>query len=415
MHSTGTHRLGAALLALSLSFPGGRENAQAQSPLPSTPAKATSTEREVSRQGKASLSQERIAQLATAAHVGLTVVQESGSGYASGVLVQPSKEMERLLHPDEALVLSVSHNAADWTDHSRVYGTLFTPSAQRSAPATLVRTNYEARVIGRFVNVDEDRGILTTSRTNVDIAYLAIRVPQDQVEVIRERALPMSVTDTSKLRIGTPVYAVGSRNVEPHPSGKGLMVSKPNFRKGIVLDPNSQATNTPLGTQFGKVPDHLILTTVQCEPGDSGGALVSVNETSGALEVVGVCSGGSETSKEKDGWIDFPVQEAGVTQDQINQHGMAGATLRVLPQARSPYRGHFTGVPAGGTLGTALVTRYDELVKELEQVEAIYAKLRQSFLEDGGPQAEIDGLNKLHEGARKRIVAELNEFKPSRE
>ena len=412
MHINETHRLGSAILALSLSLPSIPQDALAQNPLPQTPSTKTPSQPRV----KNALSHDTITKLATDAHVGLTVLQELSPGFASGVLVQPPDGMAQFLHEDEVLVLSVSHNFTDWSHHTRVRGTLYSPNAKSGNGLTLERTNYEARLIGRFVNTNEERSFSAPRSVGVDVAFLALtKIPQEQLEAIKSRALPIASAEHALPRAGTTIFAAGSPESEPHPSGKGRMVSKPHIGKGIVLNPNSRAGIPALVTQFGEIADHCILTNEQCIPGESGGGLLFMNEVTGRLEVIGVCTGGCETPSGPIGWIDFPPELAGVTEEDIAKYGIERATLRKISQAKSPHRGSFTGVLAARALAEALVAQYEEKCKDLERIDSLHLKLANQFSSSSDSKATILALDELHRKARERIISELHGYKPIRE
>ena len=406
MFSTKTGRLGPLWLTLALSLPQTFDSVKAQGVNSQTPRGERGGNSAESGQVRA-LSEERIAQMLTASHVGLTMTREGNPGFGSGVLIKPSPRMEQFLCPDEVLVLSVSHNLSDWGDQSRVYGTLFTPENAVAGRRKMKREDFGARVIGRFMQNDREQTIFPTSSRNVDVAFLALRIPDEAVQRVKSRALSLSEGAPGYIRTGSVVYATGSRGQDNDPLGKGVRVAQPNFRKGIVLTPTSPSTVAAVVTQFGKIPDDVALTTIECMPGDSGGALAVVNTVSGKLEVVGVCSAGGSRVE----LVDFPIDSLGLTQEEIGRYGLEGAVLRRLPGAKAPHRGFFTGLKAIKSLESVLVDRYQELQRDLKNIDRVYLELKSSH---PGEQSSPSGLETLYQRARARSVGELEQMKPSR-
>jgi hypothetical protein len=305
------------------------------------------------------------------------------------------------------LVLSVSHNVSDWGDQSRVYATFFSPEDTASPKKALRREELPARVIGRFIPNTTDGGIVPTSIKNVDVAFLAVCIPSQALESVRSRALLLSEGTPSQIHTGSRVYAAGSRGHEEASSNHGVRVAQPNFRKGIVLNPTSPPGMDATVTQFGKVVDDVVLTTIECMPGDSGGALVVVNEASNRLEVVGVCSSGGARNE----FIDFPIESLGITQNEIAMYGFEQAVLRKVPEATAPHRGFFTGVKAVTALEEALVSHYQQVKKELEDIDRLYNELKSSRQQANSSPPSLDT---LYQRARARSAKELELLKPNR-
>ena len=390
------------MLGLSLCLPQFREEALAQDPTPSVVKNAL----------VAALP--HISFALTSAHVGVTVLEELCPAFGSGVLVKPPEKMAKFLQSDELLVVSASHNFANWNEASKVFCTLFSPSEKKGLGETLERVTYEGRLIGRFVNAEKNRSMSTCRSVSVDVAFLALtKMPPDQVAAAKERALPLATEADAFPRVGTTIYAAGSPGVEPHPSGKGFIVAKPKIGRGIVLNPSTRAGMPRLVTQYGEVFDHYISTNEQCIVGESGGGLFTVNEKTGQLEVIGVCSSGGDTNPGPLGWIDFPPGPAGVTDDEIARYGLERAVLRRIPEAKSPHRGNFTGVISIIDLVNVLDERYRATVEQLQRLDALYEQCRQDFARAGAKAEKLQLLYELHVKGREHLVKELNTFIPN--
>ena len=359
---------------------------------------------------RASMSPERLAYRTMFAHVGLTMVSESGPGFGSGVIIEPINGLAKLLNPNEVLVLSVSHNASDWTAQARAYGTVFSPSV--ADPRQWSRdAAYDARLLGRFINTGDGLAIDRKSVSTVDIAFFALKVPADHLKNIRGRALPVTSESLTSLRPGTPVVAVGSRGSERKPDGT-FQSSTPTWRNGIVLDPNTESQSERVKTQYGAIARQMISTTIQCEPGDSGGALVWFNPTQNRLEVLGACTGGSNIGSGPGAWLDFRLDRAGVSQELIDAHGMERAAQMVIPEARTPYRGLFTGWQAAQDLAEAVESQYEGLLAERSDLQRRYKSLERA-LSEGDPDGKlVDSLKVLHDRASAAISEKINQLKP---
>ena len=354
----------------------------------------------------------KVAYRAMFAHVALTVMKENGPGFGSGVLVEPSAGLKELLAPNELLVASVSHNANDWTSQAKAYGTLFSPPTTSGTLQGWSRaTPYNARLIGRYRSTDDQMAIDRKSTTTVDVAYFALQVPKEHLQSVKTRALPLADLELNQLKPGSTVVAVGSRGSELLSDGSHRS-SLPASRAGVVLSSITEEEGKPIGTQYGPAARHAISTTIQCEPGDSGGALAWINPSNNRLEVLGVCYGGSKTFTDNLGWIDFRLDQAGVSQQLIDQLGMEQAALSVIPEARSPYRGMFSGWQALRALDRAIVSEYQALVKEHHELEQQYSKIREQLKGHNKEEQLVKTLSSLHNKATEPVLDKLRQLKP---
>lgn len=353
---------------------------------------------------------DQVKEVLHSAHVGITFSRELSAGYASGVLIQPSARMSHLLHPDEVLVLTASHIFSDWTDVAKVYGTLFTPAG---SGRPMSRNEYSGRVIGRFIPQGQSGIHDTGSRKSVDVAFIALKVPPDDLGPVRERALQVASKSLS-IQPGTRVFAAGSRGHEIRAVSRertGRVVAEPNLRSGIVVHPNSEQEADACMTQYGPCNDHLLATTIQNEQGDSGGALCTFDQATGKLVVIGVCSSGG---KRLGVFPDFPPALLGLNTDGMGLSQIQEAARKVLPEAESEFRGFFTGCDAISALEVVLELRLGQLERELAVLEDLYERHRADLEASGASLETIGAARRLHERAEASILKELHYLKPSR-
>ncbi len=243
---------------------------------------------------------QQLAAAVVGSSIGLILGGEGRLKVGSATLVEAPGKMQQLLHPDEFLALSVSHNFDDWGDRSKVMAILYSQISADGKGSSPVKC--EARLIDRFVEpskTTERFPSLGARLGTVDVALVAVRIPHDQRAKVEKLLVPISEAAPTNLARARFV-AVGYGDHTPEGLlGRGepidLSTTLPpvSWREGSIISVNSHDCNT----QYGVSKHVTVRTNAPTVPGDSGGGLFLWNPTRQRIELVAICSTGNRVGK----------------------------------------------------------------------------------------------------------------------
>lgn len=216
-------------------------------------------------------------------NIALTMQMEDAEYNASAVFVETPPALIPLLHPDEVLAITVSHNFRNWTDACKLTGTMFWKLDAELTPQR--SRHYSARLINRFQKVD-------LKSKDVDFAIICLRVPDHRDrEYIRSIVRPVAPAGQC-FELGTTAVLVGCPGLS-----KGTPVQRKPRNSPLEREPNTpewrdarlvQCQDTFYPTQYGNVKCRHMRTIANSAPGQSGGGLYNAKG-----QLIGLCSTGA--------------------------------------------------------------------------------------------------------------------------
>lgn len=384
---------------------------------------------------------QQIAAAVVGSSLGLIVRGEGAPGIGSATLVEVPPTMRMLLHPDEVLAVSVSHNFSDWNEQSKAMALRYTqvsPDGKCSAPV-----KYEARLIERFIGASDRSNPfprLGPAPGCVDVSLIAVKIPAGDRANVDKLLVPMAEpTTVPPTRASFVAVGYGDHTPEGlRGQGRRIDLTKESppvsWRQGSIAG----TFTSDCVTQYGPLKETGLRTNAPTVPGDSGGGLFMWNPVRQRIELLGVCSTGDRVGKgvtdfdelvpELSRMIGLPpgVDASGFSKDAIvyrSEGERKALEEKFRRQAAgwlldSDFRAHFEHISSVHALVDRTVVRYEALLEERKRILAAVNRL-----EGEAPVATIlPGVRArrtadvalLRERALKPIEEEIASLKPPR-